>query len=73
MAMANKRGANWARIVATVFFAVDTLSLLAGFARPGALLSRLVGLLVWLIGLGAILLLWRRQSSEYFSASRRPR
>ena len=70
MAMANKRGANWARIVATVFFGLDTLSLVAGFARPAALLSRLVGLLIWLIGLGAIVLLWRRESSEYFSASR---
>lgn len=68
MATANKRGANWARITATVFFGLDTLSTLAGFARPEALLSRLVGLLVWLIGLGAIILLWQRQSSDYFSA-----
>jgi hypothetical protein len=70
MAMANKRGANWARIVATVFFGLDTLSLLANFARPEALFIRLVGLLIWLIGLGAILLLWQRQSSEYFKAPR---
>ena len=66
MAMANKRGANWARITASVFFGLDTLSLVASIARPEALLSRLVGLLVWLIGLGAIILLWQRQSSEYF-------
>ena len=70
MAMANKRGANWARITASVFFALDTLSILASFARPEALLSRLVGLLIWLIGLGAIILLWQRQSSEYFKAPR---
>ena len=70
MAMANKRGANWARIVATVFFGLDTLSLLANFARPEALFIRLVGLLIWLIGLGAVILLWQRQSSEYFKAPR---
>jgi hypothetical protein len=68
MAWANKRGANWARITATVFFGLDTLSLLAGFARPEALFSRLVGLLIWLIGLGAIVLLWRRESSAFFTA-----
>jgi hypothetical protein len=70
MAAANKRGANWARIVATVFFGLDTLSLLANFARPEALFIRLVGLLIWLIGLGAVILLWQRQSSEYFKAPR---
>jgi hypothetical protein len=73
MATANKRGANWARITSTVFFGLDTLSLPASFARPEPLINRLVGLLIWLIGLGAIVLLWRRQSSDYFSASRRPR
>lgn len=70
MATANKRGANWARIVASVFFGLDTLSLLAGFARPEALFTRLLGLLTWLIGLGAIFLLWQRQSSEYFKGPR---
>jgi hypothetical protein len=72
MAMANKRGAKWARITATVFFGLDTLSLLASIARPEALLSRLVGVVVWLIGLGAIILLWQRRSSEYFNAPRWP-
>lgn len=70
MAWANKRGANWARITATVFFGLDTLSSLAGLARPEALFSRLVGLLIWLIGLGAIVLLWRRESSAFFTAQK---
>ena len=70
MAMANKRGANWARIVATVFFGLDTLSLLANFARPEALFIRLVGLLIWLIGLGAIVLLWRSDSTAFYQARR---
>jgi hypothetical protein len=70
MAYANKRGANWARITATVFFGLDTLSTLAGFARPGPWASRLVSLLIWLIGLGAVVLLWRPESTEFFKAPR---
>src|SRR5215472_14658663 len=70
MAMANKRGGNWARITATVFFGLNTLSLLAGFARPEPLASRLVALLIWLIGLGAIIMLWRSESTTFFKASR---
>jgi tryptophan-rich sensory protein len=70
MAMANKRGGNWARITATVFFGLNTLSLLVGFARPEALASRLVGLLIWLIGLGAIVMLWRADSTAFFKAPR---
>jgi hypothetical protein len=34
--------------------------------------SRLVGLLIWLIGLGAIVLLWRAESSAFFKAPRVP-
>ena len=70
MAFANKRGANWARITATVFFALNTISLVAGFARPEPLASRLVSLLIWLIGLGAIIMLWRSESTEFFKAPR---
>jgi hypothetical protein len=70
MALANKRGLSWARITATVFFGLNTLSLVAGFARPEPLASRLVGLLIWLIGLGAILLLWRAESTAFFQAGR---
>ena len=34
MARANQAGKNWARITATVFFGLDTLSVLAASARP---------------------------------------
>jgi len=27
---------------------------------------------MWLIGLGAILMLWRKESSAYFAAARQP-
>jgi hypothetical protein len=72
MARANKAGKNWARITSTVFFGLDTLGLLASFGQAETLLGRLVSLVVWLIGLGAIVMLWRKESSGYFAAARPP-
>jgi hypothetical protein len=72
MALMNKAGKSWARIVASVLFGLDTLFLLLGVARAGAAAGTLVSILTWLIGLGAIIFLWRRDSSEYFSAVSSP-
>ena len=68
MALMNKAGKSWARIVATVLFGLDTLFLLLGVARAGAAASSLVSILIWLIGLGAVILLWRKDSTEYVTA-----
>ena len=73
MALVNKKGKSWARIVATVLFGLDTLFLLLGLARAGAAASSLVSILTWLIGLGAIIFLWRGQSTEYINAASAPR
>ena len=73
MAYANKAGKNWARITATVFFGLDTLSILTSFRQAEPVLSRVVSIVIWLIGLGAIVLLYQRESSAYFSASKTPR
>src|ERR1022692_3686766 len=72
MARANKAGKNWARITSSVFFGLNTLGLLAIFRQAEPVLSRLITLLVWLVGLAAIIMLWRKESSEYFAAQRRP-
>jgi hypothetical protein len=69
MARANKAGKNWARITATVFFGLDTLSVLAGLRQAEPAVSRVFSLLVWLAGLGAVVLLWQKISSAYFAAS----
>lgn len=61
------RGSNGARITGTVFFGIDTLILLLGFARPEVALDKIYPLVVWLIGLGATVYLWRRDSSAFFS------
>ena len=72
MALMNKAGKAWARIVATVLFGLDTIFLLLGVARAGAAAGTLVSILTWLIGLGAVILLWRKDSSAYFSPAGRP-
>ena len=64
MAYANKAGRNWARITSTVFFGIDTISLLAGLRQAEPVLTRVVSIVIWLIGLAAIVLLWRKESSE---------
>jgi NADH:ubiquinone oxidoreductase subunit K len=70
MAWANKNGQNWGRITATVLFGLNTIFLLISFARPQGVLSLLAMLLVWLVGLGAIILLWRRETTDYIAARR---
>jgi hypothetical protein len=68
MARANGAGKSWARITGTVFFGINTVFLLLSLVQPHASLGLLFGLVVWLAGLGAVVLLWRKESSEYFAA-----
>jgi hypothetical protein len=71
MAQSCRAGKGWARVVSSVFFGIDTVSVLVGVAGvAGGGLSRVYGLIVWVIGLVAIILLWRRSSSDYFRAPR---
>ena len=71
MAQKCRAGRGWARIVSTVFFGIETLSLLVATAgSQGGALTRIYGLVVWVIGLIAVILLWRRSSSDYFRAPR---
>jgi hypothetical protein len=74
MAQANKAGRTWARITSTVFFALDTLAAiggLAGGALSGGSVNRFYGLVVWVIGVVAIVLLWQPTSTEYFKGAPR--
>jgi len=74
MAQSNKAGKNWARITSTVFFAIDTLGAIGGLAGgslSGGNANRFYGLVVWVIGGAAIILLWQRSSSQYFKGAPR--
>jgi hypothetical protein len=75
MAQNNRAGKGWARIVATVLFGIDTLGVIADIdgtsALAGTVATRIFGIVVWLIGLAAVILLWQRASSDYFRGSPR--
>jgi hypothetical protein len=75
MAQMNKRGRNWARVTSTVFFALDSIGAIGGLAGgqfSGGTANRFYGLVVWIIGLAAIILLWQKSSTEYFKGAPRP-
>lgn len=67
MARANRSGLRWARIVATVLFALGSWNLVAHLLGKAMPTSLAYTVLVWLIGLGAVFFLWRKDASAYFS------
>lgn len=66
MARANSQGRNWARITSTVLFALATIDLYGVLAQPKTLIGLIFPVLTWLIGAGAVFLLWRRESGAFF-------
>ena len=64
-------GKGWARVVGTVLFALDTILQFVGLAGGLSPAGRIWAIVVWLIGLAAIILLWQRTSSEYFVSAQR--
>src|SRR5579859_1854236 len=66
MAWANRRGRNWARIVSAVFFGINTLNLFGSFVQVHDIGTVIVAVAVWLVGAGAIMLLFNRESTPYF-------
>jgi hypothetical protein len=73
MAQVNGQGRNWARSLSTVLFGLATLQLTSVFPVPGISVGfgftpfgPTVPVLTWLIGLAAVWLLWRPDSSAFF-------
>jgi hypothetical protein len=66
LARSCEHGRNWARITGTVLFALATADTLVGFTAPIPAVVRIWALVVWLVGLTAVIFLWRRDSSAYF-------
>lgn len=69
MAAANKAGRSRARITATVIFALNVIAVLINVIRPEATASKVAGIVICLAGLAAVVLLWQRDSSQYYDAS----
>jgi hypothetical protein len=83
MAFANRAGKNWARITATVFFGISTVSLLGTIAARSSssamsagssdtALGTILTVLMWIVGLAAIILLYNSKSSAYFKPPAAP-
>jgi hypothetical protein len=68
MGWANKNGKSWARITGTVFFGLYTLDLILVAAGNSNSISTVFAIVTWLIGLAAVIMLWRRDSSAYYRA-----
>lgn len=66
MARANSQGRNWARIVSSVLFMLATLDLFGVISQPKTLLGLVFPVLTWIIGLCAVVLLWRPASTAFF-------
>jgi len=69
IAWACKSGKSWARITGTVFFGIATVDVLGYLAAPFAAPVKIFAFVVWLVGLGAVVLLWRGSSSAFFKGT----
>jgi hypothetical protein len=68
MARTNQAGRAWARNVATVLAGLSTLSFLYYLHTPGSLIGKLLLAPMWVVGVAAATLLWRRESTAYIRA-----
>lgn len=69
MAFACRAGQSYARIVSTMFFSIGVLGFLGNLATAGPIWAKLIGILPVLVGLGAIIYLWRSESGPYFRSA----
>ncbi|HEX3493663.1 MAG TPA: hypothetical protein VHU92_30275 [Streptosporangiaceae bacterium] len=70
MARTNQAGRGWARIVATVLSVISTLSFAEAIIEPAALVSKLIYVPLWVVGVGAVIFLWRPATTDYIRAGR---
>jgi hypothetical protein len=69
MAWKNGQGRSWARIVATCFGGLNVLFTLAGFTQPGmTAVSAILSLATMVLAVIILVLLWRKESSDYYAA-----
>jgi hypothetical protein len=54
-------------VVSAVFFGINTLSLVTSLVLVHAAGSLIVGVVIWLVGLAAIVLLFSRESGPFFN------
>jgi hypothetical protein len=67
MARANRNGLKWARIVASVLFALGTWNLISHIIGAATVTNLAYTALMWLAGAGAVFFLWQKDSGAYFT------
>jgi hypothetical protein len=68
MARTNHAGRGWARVVATFLCVASTLSFAGYITEPSSVLSKGILVPMWLVGVGALILLWQRTTTGYIRA-----
>jgi|SRR5271165_1479139 len=71
MARKNNAGRPWARILASVLFGLCTVELIAIILESIPVTTKILPVATWVVGLCATVLLWQRESSEYFRSQSR--
>lgn len=61
-----RRGAGWARVVATVVAVLNLLGIVVVFAQPAPLWYKLLGLVAVALALGILVLLYRSDANAFF-------
>lgn len=69
MARMNHTGRKWARTLGTVFFVIAVFSFLFTLTTPAIGISRVVATLSLLVGLAAIIGMYRQDSSDFYAES----
>jgi serine/threonine protein kinase len=73
IARACRRGRSWTRIAGTILLALDTAGLLTVLlATHNDPAVKAASLVVWILGLAAVVPLWGRQASNFFLSWRKP-
>ena len=73
MAWKNGQGRTWARIVATVLGGLNVVVMLLSLVAPNAEAAALVFSLINLVlAIAILVLLWRKESSDFYTARSRP-
>jgi hypothetical protein len=67
MAWANGRGRSWARVVSAAFFGINTVDLLISLALVHAAATMITGVIIWLVGLAAIVLIFSKDSAPFYT------
>jgi hypothetical protein len=70
MAWKNGGGREWARVLSTIFFGFLSLELIPAVLVGSSSMAGIADITEWLVGLVAIVLLYRRESSQFFAMAR---